>query len=342
MIVSRRHFQLFLLILFFAGCASFEQKTPLPKKEAVFANKQDADAYLQQVVRLNKVGKKLMEKAVLGLNLQQEEKNMPPFVYVRNTEDINTFYGKSSASGILVAGLLDMNQTPLSDLQGGDELIAVNGHEVRTEPALEKALQEVQNGEALFRFKRGEYEWSEFMMLNKGYQLPTFAVDPKAGAPNGWTNGIDLIVLNLAMLKLADNEDELAFVLAHEASHIQLKHYEGRQKMQLGEAVISGTVSVFVANVLSAQYGPTYSGHYVSMQAGNVAGQVAAKVAMSPFSKGQESAADKNGVSLLLDSGFDAANAIVILKKFNNTGFSFTHPDSMKRYEQLQTLVAEK
>ncbi len=329
-----------LFAVFLAGCASLDEKTPSPKKkEPVFANKQASDAYLKQVVRLNAVSKRLMENIGEGLPSAQEEINVPPFFYVRNTEHLNRFYGKSEVSGILVAGLLDADKAPLSDVQAGDELIAVNGQDVRTEPALIKVMAETLSNEANFRFKRGEYEWSEFMTLDRGYRLPVFAVDPKASKPNGWTNGVDLIVLNLAMLKLAGNDDELAFILAHEIAHIQLKHYDGRQKIQLGEAVIAGTVSVFVTNVLSAQYGPAYSGQYVSRQAGSVAGQFAGKAAMSPFSKSQESGADKHGLRLLSNAGFDSARAIMILTKFDNDGFSFTHPDSMKRYEELRALT---
>jgi len=106
------------------------------------------------------------------------------------------------------------------------------------------------------------------------------------------------VYVTRGLLALANNEAELAAVLAHEITHVVAQHVEARQTAQK-DALVSGALSALVTGILGG--GENRLGDAVRSGVEKVFGQ------MGAYSKEQEFAADAGGISLLRAAGYDPA-----------------------------------
>jgi predicted Zn-dependent protease len=131
------------------------------------------------------------------------------------------------------------------------------------------------------------------------------------------------VYINLGLIKAADNEAELASVIAHEIGHITGRH----AVKQLREMSIAQGVAT--AAGLNK----------------NKAVQIGVEMALRrPRSRGAELDADRRGLKMLAGAGYDLQGAITFMEKLLQKGGSVpsiisTHPATSKRIEEMQKIV---
>jgi predicted Zn-dependent protease len=131
------------------------------------------------------------------------------------------------------------------------------------------------------------------------------------------------------MMRLADTNDELATVVAHEVGHNKARH--AAQRMNTETATSLGV------NLLGAVLGGT-NGQMVAA----LLGAGAEYGVILPYSRNQELEADQMGLHGMARAGYDPHAAITLWRKMAQKGgsrppaFLSTHPDPENRIEQLQ------
>lgn len=141
------------------------------------------------------------------------------------------------------------------------------------------------------------------------------------------------------IIKLSANDAQLATVLSHEISHVQLRHAQERINSNLAPNVLIG-----VAKIPGAV---TDVG--VVKSAGSVAGTAIGAGTVLPFGRQQELEADINGVRLMAAAGYDPKQAAVFWHEMaearSESGdtvpeFLSTHPSNENRIERLEEEIA--
>ncbi|MEP7149298.1 MAG: M48 family metallopeptidase [Acidobacteriota bacterium] len=141
--------------------------------------------------------------------------------------------------------------------------------------------------------------------------------------------------VNKGLILAADNEAELAGVMAHEIAHVTARHaMENQGKMQAIQYGLLGTI--------------LFGGGIASAIAQN-AGGFAQLLSFLQFSRGAESEADVLGVQYLYASGYDPTAMSTMFEKLNARNkkkpgtlskIFATHPQSVVRRDASLALVA--
>ena len=134
------------------------------------------------------------------------------------------------------------------------------------------------------------------------------------------------------MLKIAENQDQLASVLGHEVGHVLAQHGNERISQQQ------------LTNVaLAAAAGSGYVDS-VSMQALGLGAQIGI---LLPYSRTHESEADVIGLDLMAEAGFDPRESVQLWKNMGKAGgdappeFLSTHPAGGTRIDDLLSHMAD-
>jgi predicted Zn-dependent protease len=144
---------------------------------------------------------------------------------------------------------------------------------------------------------------------------------------NAHNVGGGVILLNSGLLRHLETEAQLAYVIGHEMGH-QLKGHVVAQesKKRLAGVLIAAGVGVARDPQLAA-----------------VAGNIAAGATLAAFSRGQEVEADRIGLNLLNEAGYDpreAVKAAQIMVQVDASGGApgmfATHPDPVERLANVQ------
>ena len=139
------------------------------------------------------------------------------------------------------------------------------------------------------------------------------------------------------ILSAADNESQVAGVLAHEIAHIAERH-AARQ-------ITKGTVANGLLGLLGAVLGNEGAG----AAAAQVAAGVTANSMMLKFSRDDERAADRAGVEIMARAGYDTRGLVEFMRilgaqQGRSPGsvaqFLSTHPAPHSRVRDLERLVA--
>ena len=145
---------------------------------------------------------------------------------------------------------------------------------------------------------------------------------------NAYANFQKEVNVYTGLLKLVDNDDELAAVISHEVGHILNNHIA---KQTMVSSVATGLITVgsyFVPAVGSAIY--------------------AEKLADLKMSRNEESEADITGIDLMVNAGYKPQAMISLLYKLGGAKFDLlsTHPSADKRtmyaYNYLTYNYADK
>ncbi|MGB8712819.1 MAG: M48 family metallopeptidase [Onishia taeanensis] len=168
--------------------------------------------------------------------------------------------------------------------------------------------------------------------LAPSWQVKVFD-DPSANAfalPGGY------IGVNTGLLEIANNQDQLAAVIGHEVSHVLARHANERvstqQATQLGLSVIQTAAGI---------EGPQGDAIMGALGAGAQYG------IMLPFSRSHESEADKLGIQLMADAGFDPRASVTLWEKMSQAGggqppvWMSTHPSNNQRISGLEASMNE-
>ncbi len=148
----------------------------------------------------------------------------------------------------------------------------------------------------------------------------------KSDAINAFAAPAGYILVSSGLLKLVENEDELAFILAHEVAHVVRKHHYAVVKRQrLAEQASKSLQEIEKDDAIARLSG--------------LSGQMYAR----GLDKAAEYEADRIGVEIMTRAGYDPAAAISVLEKLlamqgNDPRAELlfsTHPSPANRLDQL-------
>lgn len=167
--------------------------------------------------------------------------------------------------------------------------------------------------------------------INRDFTLLNSPVANAFATPSG------RVYVTRQLLALMNSEDELAFVLGHEAGHIAANHSRERQTgsvlTQLGAAILGAVTGSSLASQLAGMAGQSY-----------IAG----------FSRSQELESDRLGLSYMAANGYNVLESAEILDTLNAYGtmqtrfsgreddqraqpsWNSTHPTSAQRVAQIR------
>ncbi len=158
------------------------------------------------------------------------------------------------------------------------------------------------------------------------------AVDDSPEAPSNAfqtedKNGRPVIAFTLALLADVQNEDELAFVMSHEAAH----HIAGHLGRQQQNATVGAVVLGQIAGVLTAG----------STERIREAQEIGAAVGARSYSKRYELEADALGARIAMAAGFDPVRGSLFFTRIPDPGDRFlgSHPANSDRLAIVRSVA---
>jgi len=165
---------------------------------------------------------------------------------------------------------------------------------------------------------------------NCDYQI--MVDDRPSNSPNAFQTedkqGRPIVAFNIALIAEAQNRDELAFVMGHEAAHHIAGHIAAKTEDALRGAVFLG--------VLAAAAGADQGG--ISR-----AQDIGADLGSRAYAKDYELEADRLGTVITWDAGFDPVRGAQFFRRIPDPGNTFlgTHPANALRMDVVAQTVAE-
>ncbi|MGL1894063.1 MAG: M48 family metalloprotease [Spirochaetaceae bacterium] len=144
------------------------------------------------------------------------------------------------------------------------------------------------------------------------------------------------IFISKGMIRLAENEDEIAAILAHEIAHVALKH--GLDAIK--KSRVTSFLTVLGTNSLKV-FGSEEVSQLTEVFEGSI-GDITSTLVNSGYSRSFEKKADEETISILEDTGYDkfALNRILykMSEVLNPKGLDFakTHPDPLDRIDDIE------
>jgi predicted Zn-dependent protease len=142
------------------------------------------------------------------------------------------------------------------------------------------------------------------------------------------------------LMELADKDDHVACVLGHEVGHVTGRHaaerYSQNTAAQLGLGVGAAVAGGSMQSEQSRQLAVAALG--LGVQVG----------LLLPFSRAQESEADRLGIDYMYRAGYDVRESLVFWRRMGASGgdrppqFLSTHPDPASRMEALRGYINAK
>jgi membrane-associated protease RseP (regulator of RpoE activity) len=214
-------------------------------------------------------------------------------------------------------------------VRAGDVLVAIDGRPVPTGEGAVKALNE----ELVAALTPGKPASVSVVRAGARQELsltpvaicdvpPVLQVSDQV---NAFTNG-EAIAVTRGMLRFADNDQELALVIAHELAHATMGHVDA--KMQ---NFVLGTL----LDILAAAYGVNTQGTF-------------GKVAAGAYSKAFEAEADYVGLYLMAQAGLPVDNAADFWRRMAaehpgsiHRSAASSHPSTPERFLAIEGAIAE-
>lgn len=150
-------------------------------------------------------------------------------------------------------------------------------------------------------------------------------------SPNAFALPGGKIGVNTGLFQVAQTEDQLAAVIAHEMAHVVARHPSERLSRQVA---VQGGLALAGAATGTGQYS-------------DILAQAATLGLVLPFSRNQESEADRIGLIYMARAGYDPRAAIEVWQNFHAYGgarppeFLSTHPSPGNRLERLRQYMPE-
>lgn len=145
------------------------------------------------------------------------------------------------------------------------------------------------------------------------------------------------IGVHTGLVKLVDNQDQLASVIGHEVGHVLARHSNERMSQKVGAQM--GVQLISAAAAPQTALGQT---------AVSLLGVGAQYGIIMPFSRLHEREADKIGQALMAKAGFNPAESVTLWQKMSQASqgpqpaeFLSTHPSHATRIRELQAGVPQ-
>lgn len=140
--------------------------------------------------------------------------------------------------------------------------------------------------------------------------------------------------INRGMIQAARNEGEMAGVMAHEISHVALRH-----------ATAQATEQTSTKSVLG-QLGLILGGAVLGGETGAAVGSMIAQTWMTKYSRKYETQADTLGAQIMADAGYDPRDLANVFQTIAREGggsgpeWLSSHPDPGNRYNKINQMAA--
>lgn len=140
-------------------------------------------------------------------------------------------------------------------------------------------------------------------------------------------SGRPIVAFTVSLIADARNEDELAFILGHEAAHHIAGHINRQQQNAVAGAVIAGSLAVLLGG---------------NPEAVETAQQRGAMVGARSYSKEFELEADALGTVIAARAGYDPIRGAQFFNRIPDPGNRFlgTHPPNAQRIETVRRVAA--
>jgi predicted Zn-dependent protease len=173
---------------------------------------------------------------------------------------------------------------------------------------------------------RADYRW-QFTVIEDARQVNAFAL------PGG------KVAVYTGLLPITQDETGLASVMAHEVAHVIARH--GAERVSQGLLV---QVGLAAAQAAMASNDP----RTVELVTGLLGAGAAVGVVL-PFSRAQESEADRLGLILMARAGYDPRAALAVWRRMEQAAagrghppeFLSTHPSHAARIQQIEAWIPE-
>jgi hypothetical protein len=172
--------------------------------------------------------------------------------------------------------------------------------------------------------------------------LPVHAYVVASGNFNAASMPCGAIAVDWGLLRGLQNEDELAFVLAHEMGHVVFRHHEADYFVDAQHyAVTSASITDALADKAGAAYGFKLdsSGDLGrAIQIGRIVEKVSEGVLLPAWTRKQEDVADRFGIDLMIRAGYNPAAAL----SFFNTLAAWEKQQEKSGDDKLGAAVAQQ
>lgn len=177
---------------------------------------------------------------------------------------------------------------------------------------------------------RGEADYDFFFFAVRDRMLNAFAM------PGGF------IGVHSGLVLAAQSESELASVLAHEIGHVSQRHIARMQGLQKQDSLIP-----LAAMLLAALAARSRSDASAALMIG---GEGFAVQRQLSFSRDAEREADRIGLQILRDGGFDASGMVAFFGRMQNATKAYTdappflssHPMTTERIADIQARIRDQ
>lgn len=146
-----------------------------------------------------------------------------------------------------------------------------------------------------------------------------------------------LILITTGLYRSLENEEQLAAVLAHEVSHVVLKH--GLSAIKSSRLTEAFTI---IGTEVAQERSPAEVAQLTSVFDGTL-DDIVNKLVVSGYSRGQEEEADREALRILYKAGYNPQGLLEFLKvlmegeeKGKGKGFYSTHPPTEKRLKKAE------
>lgn len=143
------------------------------------------------------------------------------------------------------------------------------------------------------------------------------------------------------LMDFVDNDDQIAAVLGHEVGHVVLRHAAKRA----GQETATSLVIQGAGAVVGSQVQMSSEALNMVMAAAGAGAQVGI---LLPFSRSNESEADRQGVDYMQLTGYDVKQAVRLWEKMGAAStnrpqeWMSTHPDPARRAKELRDYIVAK
>jgi hypothetical protein len=140
--------------------------------------------------------------------------------------------------------------------------------------------------------------------------------------------------VNRGMIEAARNEGELAGVMAHEISHVALRHATAQATEQSKPSNTLGMLGMIIG------------GAVLGGDLGAQIGMLGATAMMTKYSRAYETQADTLGAQIMADAGYDPRDLANVFQTISRQGggggpeFLSSHPDPGNRYSKINQMAA--